>query len=170
MKRLAQYLPVVRPIRTRILSLWQGTCSDLGTLADPAQPARALALAFATGTLLGFLPVPVLDSLVLAFLLARSRRLSRPAVLAGKMVWNELLVLPLYGPALRLGDRLVSGTAVQPLGLAGQALDFAVGLLLLALLAAAAGSLLFVLLLRLYHGRARLRPPGVQVTAPGCGV
>ena len=137
-------------------ALRQRAQGELRALSDPEQTAVALALAFATGTLLGFLPVPFLDSLLLALLLTRARRLNRPALLAGKMIWNELLVLPLYQPALRLGGLLLGAARTELTGPAAHALAFVLGLGLVALLAAGVGAPLFALAVRVRYGHPPL--------------
>lgn len=136
---------------------------ELATLIEPGQTAVPLALAFGTGTLLGFLPIPFVDSLLLALLLARVRRLNRPALLAGKLLWNELLVLPLYLPALRLGGRLLNVAHPGFDGVVANLAAFALGLGLIALLAAAVCGPLFVLALHLYRQHAASGDSGAGV-------
>ena len=138
---------------------------DLAKLMDPTVPGIVLTSSFAVGVILGFLPFPFVDAVVLALLIRYCGRINRPAMLAGKMVWNELLVAPLYFPALRLGSRLLVGfeaqvSAAWVLPVAG----FLLGIAVITITAAVASSLVFLLTIRLLHSWRSSRG---QVTRPG---
>ncbi|MDX1417395.1 MAG: DUF2062 domain-containing protein [Candidatus Promineifilaceae bacterium] len=82
--------------------------SQLQTQARELQQAADspffLAAAFALGTLTSFLPVPILDSLLAVGLAAKFARLNKAAIFLARMVWNDLLVVPLYAPGFKLGQ------------------------------------------------------------------
>ncbi len=139
---------------------------ELGGLIDPGQSLTRLATAFAVGTLLGFFPIPIVDSLLLALLLGRATYFNRSALLAGKVLWNELFVLPLYAPATRLGLALIGGNQPELNGALGSVLGFCVGLAILALAAALVGALLFGLVLGVFHGRFHFALLGLKSQRP----
>jgi uncharacterized protein (DUF2062 family) len=132
---------------------WQ----ELKELRNPTHSAGGLAAAFALGTLLSFIPVPLLDSMLVGMVLARFKQVNRAALLMARLIWNDLLVFPLYGPGYRLGSAVLApvmaadgdlagmGTVVAPL------LSFTVGSIIIATGVAAAGYVLFLLGIQLYR-------------------
>jgi len=79
--------------RAQMQELLQGVDSPLG-----------LATAFALGTLTSFFPIPIVDSLLAIGLAARFGRLNKSAIIVARLVWNDLLVMPLYAPGFKLGQ------------------------------------------------------------------
>ena len=73
-----------------------------------ADSPPALAAAFALGTLTSFFPVPILDSLLAVGLTVRFERLNKSAIFMARLVWNDLLVVPLYAPGFRVGQYVVT--------------------------------------------------------------
>ena len=134
---------------------------ELAALGSPLHPAGSLAAAFALGTLISFIPVPVLDSLLVAFVLARCKQVNRAAIFMSRLIWNDLLVFPLYAPGYRLGAQLVRPMVNPEAPLPGiftSILSFAVGSTILAASAsicAFCAFLLVVNLLRHINGAGR---------------
>ena len=130
---------------------------ELQELQNPVHSARNLAAAFALGTLLSFIPIPVLDSMLVGLVLVRFKQVNRAPLFMARLLWNDLLVFPLYGPGYRLGSALLVplmsagpdtpgvGTAVAPL------LSFTLGGMLVAAGFAAAGFVVFYLGISLYR-------------------
>ncbi len=112
---------------------------ELQELRNPAHPAGSLAAAFALGTLLSFIPIPIMDSLLVGILLTRFKQLNRASLFIARLIWNDFLIFPLYGPGYRLGSAVIGptmsaqyqvpgvGTAVTPL------LSFITGTFILAI-------------------------------------
>ena len=59
-----------------------------------ADKKRDIVIAVALGTILGFMPAPFLDSLLVGVIFARFRQINRSALLAARIVWNDLIVVP----------------------------------------------------------------------------
>ena len=112
-------------------ALNQYVLSDFKVLLRPDQPSGPLIVAVALGTILSFLPAPVLDTLVVGVIFARFRRVNRSALLLARMVWNDLIVLPLYVPGFRFGMRLVDPYTVNEPSFVIKALGFSLGLTIL---------------------------------------
>lgn len=123
---------------------------DLKTILQPGQAPLPLILAVALGTMLSFVPAPFLDSLLVGIILARYRQINRPLVLAARMVWNDLIVVPLYVPGFRLGMRFLQILAVDNGTPQVRIAGFALGVVALASAATIASVLsMFCLLLLL---------------------
>lgn len=132
-KQLIRLIPLIQEQSHR---LRQSAIQDLTDLAQANEAPTVLALAFALGTILSFVPVPLLDSLLLLFILSHFKQVNRPALLAARVVWNDLVVVPLYVPGYRLGTNVL---ASLPFGSAADATPlaaFAIGCLALAVAAA----------------------------------
>ena len=91
-------------------------------LLSPNQAAGPVLLAFALGTLLSFIPAPLIDSVLVGVILARFRHVNRAALIAARIVWNDLVVIPLYLPAYRFSlsiledlDQLTATIYLKPM-------------------------------------------------------
>lgn len=135
---------------------------DLAELRNPSLPASGLAAAFAVGTLLSFIPVPLLDTILVAAVLARFRQLNRASLFMARLIWNDLLVIPLYGPGYRLGSAVVQaliGAEPQLPGLGyspAPLFSFLTGAVLMSSWATIFAYLLFFLALKVYRIYHRL--------------
>lgn len=149
-------LDLMRSLQKRCCQSRLSIAEELRLLRDPALPAKQLAAAFALGTLISFIPVPVLDSLLVGLVLTRGKQINRAAIFIARLVWNDFLVYPLFGPGYRLGSALVAPLTNGPQPILGgsavtAALSILAATLILAAAAASAGYLLFLLGLRLYR-------------------
>ena len=147
-------LPALRTVIIRAREqFWQ----DLQELRCAVHPAGSLAFSFAVGTLLSFIPVPLLDTILVGLVLARFKGLNRAPVFMARLIWNDLLVFPLYGPGYKLGTALVlpvlgSDPELPGLGIkAAPLLSFTTGLVVLATGTALGGYLAFLIGIKLYR-------------------
>lgn len=118
--------------------------ADLKSFLKMEQAPAALAVAFALGTLLSFIPVPILDTLFVGAILNRYKQLNRAALLCARFIWNDLVVVPLYVPGFRLGMALLKPIVDTDQAFAVSAAAFALGIAVLAVAATLAGTLLIV--------------------------
>jgi len=128
---------------------WQ----ELKELRNPAHSAGGLAAAFALGTLLSFIPVPLLDSMLVGMVLARFKQVNRAALLLARLIWNDLLVLPFYGPGYRLGSTVLAPVTAADGVLAAVAplLSFTLGSIIMTIGVVMASYILFLLVIQLYR-------------------
>jgi hypothetical protein len=132
---------------------WQ----DLQELHSPVNPAGSLATSFAVGTLLSFIPLPVVDTILLGLVLARFKRLNRASIFIARLIWNDLLVFTLYGPGYKLGTALVmsvlgSDGDLPGLGIrAAPLFGFTTGIVVLSGGMTLAGYLAFLIGIKLYR-------------------
>ncbi len=105
--------------------------SDLRVLLQPDQAPAPLVVAAALGTVISFIPAPFLDSLLIGLVIARFRKINRSALIASRIVWNDLIVVPLYVPGFRFGMRLVEPFSVNDPSFALKLMGFSLGLLFL---------------------------------------
>ena len=66
-------------------------------------PAGEMARAFAAGTLVSTIPVPMVDMAIAAFVMRRFSRLPRAPFFAAMAITNNLVMAPLYASTPRLG-------------------------------------------------------------------
>jgi hypothetical protein len=128
---------------------------DLRSLLNPGQAPAPLVGAAMLGTLLSFIPVPFLDTFLVGFIFARFRNVNRAALLAARVLWNDLIVIPLYLPGFRFGMSLLEPHFADSLGLPVQAGAFLLGLFALTLLATCISAVVmfsFITLLQYRHG------------------
>lgn len=131
---------------------------EIQELRDPAHSAAKLAAAFALGTLLSFIPVPVLDTILVGMILARFKQVNRAPLFMARLIWNDFLVFPLFGPGYKLGSALLESLmgidtelpagvdmAVNPL------LSFMLGGVILAVSLTLLGYFAFLLAIKLYR-------------------
>lgn len=149
----------IRTGRTRLgkylAELISALVQDLQGLSQPDQTPGPIASSFALGTLLSFIPAPVLDTMLVGIILRRAKRINRPALLAARLVWNDLLVIPLYAVGYRLGTSIIAlgpdtGSRTIPVAIA-----FLLGLLLLALIASSFSALTVFALYALFLSMRR---------------
>lgn len=135
-------------------ALNQHILPDFKVLFQPGQAPAPLVIAVALGTILSFIPAPLLDSLLVGVIFARFRQVNKSALLAARIVWNDLVVVPLYVPGFRFGMRLVEPFTVNDTTLAIKIIGFSLGLVLLtaaATIASAAIMVGFISVLRLWQ-------------------
>lgn len=80
-------------------------------------PAGTLAAAFATGTLISTIPVPLVDMALAAYVMRRYSSMPRGPFFSGMALANNLVMAPLYAATPRVGGLALSwlsdNTAVQ---------------------------------------------------------
>jgi hypothetical protein len=111
--------------------------SDLRGMLLPNQPPGPFVVAAILGTILSFMPAPFLDSLLVGLIFARFRKINRSALIVSRIIWNDLIVVPLYMPGFRLGMRLIEPFSKNEPTFAIKIIGFSLGLLLLTVAAAA---------------------------------
>ena len=130
---------------------------QLRELHSPVHSADSLAAAFAVGTMLSFIPVPVLDTILVGLVLSRYKGLNRASIFLARLIWNDLLVFPLYGPGYKLGSTLILpiiGPDLEIPGLSVPALPFLgfiIGAVILSVSMALAGYLAFLIGIKVYR-------------------
>jgi hypothetical protein len=87
--------------------LREETVSTWRELLEAEASAGTLATAFATGTLVSTIPVPLVDMAVAAYVARRFSSLPRAPFLAGMMVANNLVMAPLYASTPRVGGAVL---------------------------------------------------------------
>jgi len=114
---------------------------EMQELRSPAASPTRLATAFAIGTLLSFIPLPLLDSLLVSLVLVKFRQVNKATLLAARLVWNDLVILSIARTSYRLGvsmlpTSMISSADPAPAGkLIMLALNFAIGNQLIAIAA-----------------------------------
>jgi hypothetical protein len=124
---------------------------DLRSLLSPGQAPAPLVGAAILGTMLSFIPAPFVDTLLVGFIFARFRSVNRSALLAARVLWNDLIVIPLYLPGFRFGMSLLEPHFQNTSGLQVQAGAFLLGLFVLTSIAASVSGVVmfsFITLLR----------------------
>ncbi len=133
-----QFKSILGEIRSKLM---RSMVSDLKSIIQPSQPTAPLAQAFALGTLLSFIPAPILDSVLVAVILTRFKQVNRPALLAARVIWNDLVVVTLYMPGYRLGMKMLEAITFDNSALWTRIFAFALGVLTFAMAAAAISAL-----------------------------
>ncbi len=72
-------------------------------MVEAEAPAGTLATAFAVGTLISTIPVPLVDMAVAAWVTRRFDRMPRAPFFTGMAVANNLVMAPLYASTPRVG-------------------------------------------------------------------
>jgi uncharacterized protein (DUF2062 family) len=168
-RKLMQWHPhcLLRTLCQSIDSARQQFARDMVELRDPALPARQLAAAFAVGTVLSFIPVPLLDTILVGAVLARFRQLNRASLFLARLIWNDLLVFPLYGPGYRLGSAVVQALiGAEPnlpvLGYSAVPLfSFVTGAVLMSVWATLSAYLVFLLVVKTFRSHHQLARGGI---------
>ena len=150
--------------KTNQIRNWTGHYlqSQAQELLGAAESPLALAAAFALGTLTSFFPIPILDSLLAVGLTVRFERLNKAAIFAARVVWNDLLVVPLYGPGFKLGQLVLTAVLDTQENQAADhpyfwsLLSFIIGAALLAMVAAALGFLIVFLIAAAYRKKTTI--------------
>lgn len=72
-------------------------------MVEAEAPAGTLATAFAAGTLISTIPVPLVDMAIAAYVMRRFSRLPRGPFFTGMAVANNLVMAPLYASTPKVG-------------------------------------------------------------------
>ncbi len=133
--------------------------SPVRELRQADLPASRVAGTFALATAASFSPIPMSDVVLGALLVSRFKR-NRAVVMLALAIWNDLVILPLYAPALKLGHGLVGmlGLLSAESGMAQQALATAAAFVLGTLLLSLAVSTTAFVAIWISVGVARSRP------------
>jgi hypothetical protein len=134
-------------------SLNQYFLSDFKLLLQPGQAPAPFILAIMLGTILSFIPAPILDTIVVGMIFARFRRINRSALILARIVWNDLIVVPLYVPGFRIGMRLVHPYSVNETSLTIKVLGFSLGLILLTAAATILSTVITLGFIKILHKR-----------------
>ena len=70
------------------------------------QSMTAVAFAFAVGTFIALLPLPVLNTLMGLSLILLFRKVNKVAILLPLIIWNTLTLIPVYWLSAYVGNRL----------------------------------------------------------------
>jgi uncharacterized protein (DUF2062 family) len=125
--------------------------SDLKLMLQPGQETGPLILAVALGTILSFIPAPILDTLVVGMIFARFRRINRSALIIARIVWNDLIVVPLYVPSFRFGMGLVETYKINESSFEIKLLGFSLGLISLTAAATALSVAVTLVFFKILH-------------------
>ncbi len=87
-------------------SLWR-------EMVSAEAPAVVLATAFAVGTLLSMVPVPVLDMMLAALVMRVLHRLPRGPIVAAMALWNSFVMAPVYATSPKVGGLLIATAATH---------------------------------------------------------
>ncbi len=136
--------------------------AHLREMAEADAPAGTMATAFAAGTLISTIPVPLLDMAVAAYVMRRFSRLPRAPFFSGMALANNLVMAPLYASTPRVGGYALGVLATHTPVVAPEAwlLRALVGYLIIAMTMALAS---FVVANTGFHGYQAVRRPA---TAP----
>lgn len=74
-------------------------------------PVIVLAAAFAVGTLVSMVPVPVIDMMIAALVMRLLHRLPRGPIVAAMALWNSFIMAPLYATSPRVGGVVLDNAA-----------------------------------------------------------
>ena len=98
-------------------------------------PAGEMATAFAAGTLVSTIPVPLVDMAIAAFIMRRFNKLPRAPFFTAMALTNNLVMAPLYASTPRVGGYAIQWMAVHTPVVAPEAflVRVLVGYLLIAL-------------------------------------
>ena len=130
----------------------------LREMADSDLPAGTLAAAFAAGTLISTIPIPLVDMALAAFVMRRYARMPRAPFFTGMALTNNLVMAPLYASTPRVGGYALNVLASHTPVAAPEALlvRVLVGYLIIAL-SLALGS--FLVANTGFHGYQAVRRP-----------
>jgi hypothetical protein len=134
--------------------------SNWREMVEAEAPAGTLATAFATGTLVSTIPVPLVDMAVAAYIMRRFAEFPRAPFFAGMAVANNLVMAPLYASTPKVGGAALGWLASHTPVTAPEALlvRILVGYLLIALGMALASFILANTGFRGYKATRRPRP------------
>ena len=104
-------------------------------MVEAEAPAGTLATAFAAGTLISTIPVPLVDMAIAAYVTKRFARMPRAPFFTGMALANNLVMAPLYASTPRVGGLALGWLATHTPLAAPEAflLRILVGYLLIAL-------------------------------------
>jgi len=143
---------------SRINRLQREARAHLHEMADADTPAGTMATAFAAGTLISTIPVPLVDMAVAAYVMRRFSRLPRAPFFSGMALANNLVMAPLYASTPRVGGYALNVLATHTPVVAPEAwlLRVLVGYLIIAVSMALAS---FVVANTGFHGYQAVRRP-----------
>ena len=93
-------------IRREALSHWR-------EMTAAEAPAGEMATAFAAGTLVSTIPLPLLDMAIAAFIMRRYDRLPRAPFFTAMALTNNLVMAPLYASTPKVGGFAIHWMAVH---------------------------------------------------------
>ena len=93
-------------IRREALSHWR-------KMTAAEAPAGEMATAFAAGTLVSTIPLPLLDMAIAAFIMRRYDRLPRAPFFTAMALTNNLVMAPLYASTPKVGGFAIHWMAVH---------------------------------------------------------
>ena len=127
-------------------------------MVEAEAPAGTLATAFAAGTLISTIPVPLVDMAIAAYVTKRFERMPRAPFFTGMALTNNLVMAPLYASTPRVGGYALNVLASHTPVAAPEALlvRVLVGYLIIAL-SLALGS--FLVANTGFHGYQAVRRP-----------
>lgn len=88
---------------SRIATLRQEAQSHWRQMVAAEAPAGEMARAFAAGTLISTIPVPMVDMAIAAYVMRRFSRLPRAPFFAAMALTNNLVMAPLYASTPKVG-------------------------------------------------------------------
>lgn len=91
---------LVAQLGREALAVVRAHCLEVARTDDPVS---ALAAAFALGTFVSTIPVPVVDMLLAGLLLRRFQRIPRAPFMAGMALWNNFIMAPIYATTPKVG-------------------------------------------------------------------
>lgn len=134
-------------------------------MVEAEAPAGTLATAFAAGTLISTIPVPLVDMALAAWVTRRYAEMPRAPFFTGMALTNNLVMAPLYVSTPKLGGFVLGWLAVNTPLVAPEALllQIMVGYLLIALGLALASFVLASTGFRGYQATRRRQRAAVHV-------
>jgi hypothetical protein len=97
-------------------------------------PVLVLAAAFAVGTLVSMVPVPVVDMMIAALVMRLMHRLPRGPIMAAMAMWNSFIMAPVYATSPKVGGRVIAEASAHSVAMPDAlAVQVVVGMVLIAL-------------------------------------
>lgn len=145
-------------VATRIYgNLRRQIARDMLVLVEPEQTAKPLVIAAVLGTLLSFIPIPFLDTLLVSLIFARFGQINRSALLVARLIWNDFVVMPLYVPGFRIAMRLLVPYVADGMAFTVQIGAFVLTVLILSLAASFISAILMLAFLTIMNRRHQSR-------------
>lgn len=138
-------------------------------MVEADAPTATLATAFATGTLISTIPVPLVDMALAAFVTKRFSEMPRGPFFTGMALANNLIMAPLYASTPKVGTLALGWLASNTPMVAPEALlvRILVGYLLIALGLGLAAFILATTGFSGYKATRRLQPAAVVTHIEG---
>lgn len=97
-------------------------------------PVPVLAAAFAVGTLVSMVPVPVVDMMVAALVMRLLHRLPRGPIMTAMAIWNSFIMAPVYATSPKVGGVVIAEASAHSVAVPDAlAVQVVVGMVLIAL-------------------------------------